>query len=470
MRSALLFAACLLAAFPASAQESAIRTIPFEGPDVFCHILHHEGLQPVATIEELLANPKQTMVIVFGNVRRSGIARQVLDRSRVFESQGGNTLIATDRTLELSQWSIGIDGATVQQNDKSQAYRGDRFCPAVSPPEKGEGRDHPIFRFLRHRIATNHPSYLEVRKPRTPLLSFQGTFNLNGPFVESGVWYIAGSPANAPPLGRALFIAGHGVFMNGMMLQSDNDNFNFAINVVRWLREGPNGTARTKAMFIVDGRVITNFDVSLAPPPPVPPIKAIDRLLHGLEKERFFQRIFDRLVGDSRDTLLSVLLAGVTFLLLLYGAKKLLEGSSVLETAAPRMVGATTVLGPVVSAIKQRQNALFRQGNLGNEARLLARAWLRQEFGVEPERWTSEPLLDLQLKGWFWGRWSVQQQASRIVQLASALAVAPMTTRQFAGLLRVLPRLSSALHNGRLVLLAQGKPVRLGEPPTANRG
>jgi hypothetical protein len=461
MRSAFLLMACLLAAAPACAQE--VRTIPFEGSEVFCHILQYEGLQPVATVKELLRNPEQTMIIVFGSVRQGRVIHQVLDDLGHYESLGGNTLIATDRTLELSHWGIGVVGATVQQNDKNQAYRGDRLCPAISAAEQGEGHDHPIFRFLRQRIATNHPSYLEVRKSGlgiTPLLSIQGKkIALNGMF-GSRVCYIAGSSASAPPQGRALFIAGHGVFMNGMMLQSDNDNFNFAINVVRWLREGPSGKARTKAMFIVDGRVITNFDVSLAPPPPVPPIKALDRLLHGLEKERFFHRIFNRLIGDGWDTLLSVVLAAATFLLLLYGAKKLLEGRYLLETKAPRMVGATTALGPVTPVVAQRRNALFRQGNLGNEARLLARAWLRQEFGVE-----SEPRLAIQVKGWFWGRWTMQRQASRIVQLAAADRADPMARREFARLLRALPRLSDARRGGQLALLSNGKPVRLGEPP-----
>ena len=52
-----------------------------------------------------------------------------------------------------------------------------------------------------------------------------------------------------------LVVAGHGMFMNGMMVQSDNDNFDFANNAVRWLRESSTGIRRGGAFFVVDSEV-----------------------------------------------------------------------------------------------------------------------------------------------------------------------------------------------------------------------
>ena len=56
---------------------------------------------------------------------------------------------------------------------------------------------------------------------------------------------IYGSPSQAPPGERMLIIANQGVFMNGMMVQEDNDNFQFAWNAVGRLGQGRAATANT---------------------------------------------------------------------------------------------------------------------------------------------------------------------------------------------------------------------------------
>jgi hypothetical protein len=243
-----------------------------------------------------------------------------------------------------------------------------------------------------------------------------------------------------------------------MMLQSDNDNFAFAINAIRWLREGPDGTTRTKVLFLVEGKIIDNFNMNLSLPPtmPMPPIKAVNRLLRGLENERFFHRILNELVPPAiRERLLQILLGVVTFVLLLYGAKKFMEGRYQLETAVPRMVGPQVALGPRAPQIEQRHHALFRQADLGREARMLSQAWLRQEFGIEIER-----PAEFHVQGFFWGRGRLCRQAEFVLTLAQSASPIPMTRREFARLLRTLPRLSGEIRAGRLALLVAGKNVR----------
>ena len=458
MRFGLLLMTCWLAAAPVCAQEEAVRTIPFDGMEVFCHILNYEKLAPVTSFHDLTKNPRQSVLILFGDPRRWASSQ---DELLPFLKKGGNLLVATDHAFSLPGIPITVTGKPMLVPPPNQGYRGDSQCPKLMEPTR-MGRDHPIFSFLKPDIATNCPSGMRFN---SPFLRQEDATLV--PFVEYGKWAgvagriaIAGSPKETPD-GRALIIAGHGMFMNGMTVQTDNDNFNFAINVVRWLREGPNGAVRTKAMFIVDGEVMTNFDVNLTPPPmvPVPPIKAVDRLLHGLEKERFFHRILNRLIGDNRNTVLSVLFAAVTFLLLLYGAKKLMEGRFHLETVVPRMVG-EAMLASSVRPVEQRQGALFRQANLGNEARLLARAWFRQEFDIEPKQWNLDSQMAFHIKGWFWGRGSLQRQADRVLQLARTAEVAPMTRREFARLWHSLPRLGDARRAGRLALAVRGETVR----------
>ncbi len=63
--------ASLTAAAQAHAQPAKERTIPFEGAEVFCQILHHEGLKPIQSLDALAQNQKDTLLIVFGKPARA---------------------------------------------------------------------------------------------------------------------------------------------------------------------------------------------------------------------------------------------------------------------------------------------------------------------------------------------------------------------------------------------------------------
>ena len=75
--------------------------------------------------------------------------------------------------------------------------------------------------------------------------------------------------AAARPESRVLVLSDQSVFINGMMLQPDNDNFDFAYNCVNWLT----GPGQRKQVLLLDqGIAITSFDVPVkwvldGPPP-----------------------------------------------------------------------------------------------------------------------------------------------------------------------------------------------------------
>ena len=56
-----------------------------------------------------------------------------------------------------------------------------------------------------------------------------------------------------------LLIPDHSVFINSMMLQTDNGNSRFAQNAVRWLT---NDGTRRRVLFLADGEVIPRFAVA----------------------------------------------------------------------------------------------------------------------------------------------------------------------------------------------------------------
>ena len=272
---------------------------------------------------------------------------------------------------------------------------------------------------------------------------------------------MVGSPKDAPPGGRALYIAGDGMFMNGMMLQSDNDNFDFTVNAFRWLREGPQSTKRTKALLVVNGEIVTNFNMNLTPQPqiPIPPLKMANRLIRGLESERFFHRVLSGLLGSSIGKVVAVLAGLVTFVVLLYGAKKIMAGRYHVETEVPILIGPQPAMS-ATDPTEQRQQALLRQGDFWDESRHLILEWFRLEFGVTPHRWVAGVDVKFHVEDLFWSRWRLQSQADYVLQLARALGPIRVSRSQFFGLVDGLKKMSGALKDGRLALLIDGKNVR----------
>jgi hypothetical protein len=434
------------------AQQETKRTLSFDGPEVFCHILNHDRLKPIQRIADIHDEPHKTMLIVFGDPSwLDGKLRDFLDR-------GGSLLVATDHAYDFEDVEITVGKVT---QEKSLAYRGIPSCPKLSMQELPnlfpDGSKHPLFRFLDGNIATNCPSTIDLRNVGSPYRPLAGFTSRAGPRQS----HIIGSPRDAPPGGRAVFLAGHGVFMNGMMLQPDNDNFAFALNTVRWLREGPDGAPRTQAFFMVDGQVIEDFDMNLSPPlppPPMPTAEMMNRLLRGWEDERFFHQLLDQLSGRDITRIVMIVFALTSFVFLLYGLKKFMESRHQPETAVPRMIG--TPPAATDTGAEERKRAVLRQADYWQASRTLVRDWFQREFAISADRWQPGFDASIQGTGFFWSRWRVQGHAARVLRLANAVKPTHMSQREFRLLIEALRELTYAIRDGTAALLVNGKPVR----------
>jgi hypothetical protein len=473
----------LLLAVPASAQEPEVRTVPFDGPEFFAHILFNEGLKPVHSLDDAVHDGPNTLLIVFGDPFFFTGGKGNTSRWDRFQQAGCNILIATDHDLAIPALTLHINGVKIVQPDEARAFNGSRSCPWVpippSDPAEGElANDHPIFHFLRQALATNCPSHVTVSPadvPVKPLLNFPPDVRGGGVGTPMGLMpgrklggprpprhYVVGSPRNAPPEGRILVIAGHGLFTNGMMLQPDTGNFDFATNVVRWLREAPNGEKRQRALFMVDRKIIDDFDMKLTPRPPsipVPTVEMLNRLIRGWEDEQFLQRAVSGLLGHRAGRFIAIVVGIVSILVLFYGMKKLTEARHHLDTAAPSLVGVAPAPHPV-APIAERSQAKLRKGEYAEEARQLAVEWLRVELGVAPEALPADARDMFAAKGFFWQRWRLLRQAKFVFMQARSVATAPVPRREFFALVESLRALSAALKDGRLVLLHSQKDVR----------
>ena len=462
-------------AIPVRAQEEKPIHLSFHGPEVFCHILFSKSLAPLETFADV-ADPKDTLIIIFGDP--SGPAVKHFSRGGMtqFLADGGNLLIATDRAWTFPDLGVNVTGIRVNNQDKGPRYRGELRCPMLgyleeTPQGVRDVREHPIFQLLHRGIAANWPSHIGLsadEKSRESLLRFEtkGTDRKN--YI-----YMVGSPRDAPPLGRSLVIAGHGMFFNGMMLQSDNDNFAFAVNAVQWLRERENGQKRSRALFIVNGNIITDFNMNLEPPPPklpMPTVSMLNRLIRGLEDEDFFHRVLQGLLGDRIKLVVAIMLAVATALLALYGGKKFLEGRYASDTAVPRMVGALAGSGIETKAaprLEQQQQALFRQTDGSETARQLVLQWFSCELGIAPVRWLSIAQAEFRATGSIMTRVFLQGRADYVLRLAHSASPIKVAPADFAALVHALPELSRALEESRLALLLEGKEVRRRSEPEA---
>lgn len=384
--------------------------VPFRGTHAFRHILGWFKLQPLHSFEELAWHDSQdTLLIVFGDPKPLDEVQRVTGGLLQFSRAGGAILIATDRTELRHLRELGVEArgrpVTVPE---ALAYRGRRDFPFIT---SGLKTNHPIFHGLKTGIATNRPGML-LRDRNSDLLLL-ATF-VPEPWIDphfppddefnpaailpDAAPYILGSSGSSSSSERILLVGGHGVFINGMMGQRDNDNFVFAWNCIRWLTEGGK---RKHVLFLEEGVIQTDFQPPLAqmPPIPLPTEQAINKLLRGLEEENFHNRLLLQ-PPLGWQTITQGLILALSVLLLALGLRRIsqarwlperglpLAQRSLEKTASPsapplgtRGRGSRTSGKVRLGAVAQRQQAMLEMNNFGEAAQALAYHWLAGHLG-----------------------------------------------------------------------------------------
>jgi hypothetical protein len=460
-----LCAAWLLGPAPAAAQQQPPKfVVDWDTTEIFSNQLHrHHHLEPLQSVEDLKgAAPRDTLIIVFGDLevldqinraRPGGLAR--------FRKDGGAILIASDRDDfgRLRDFHLATSSTRIyapRQDDL--AYKGNTNMPLVKP---SQFLPHPIFPGLKKGLATNLPSRLD-RFPRSDLQVLcrfdlrcwdqTGKRDLNEHGREVGAPLILGSGADAGPDDRVLFIAGHGMFINGMLAQQDNDNLEFGNNCVRWLT---NLGQRKKVLFIVEGEVVKKLALPVAEPPlpPIPPVPLINALLRAAEEVNLFNELFLEFYPKG-DVLRWVAVLG-SVLLGVAALGRLLRG----RLPAGMDLLLRQRLAPLLGApplLVLRHRAALR-GNLWEAANALARqcfegAALRKPE-VPPVATHGPPEVRQRLNDLVRHLWRVAYGPPRVVLLPA-----------FAALLAALDAVQRALANGPLAYPIAGPPAAAARP------
>jgi hypothetical protein len=265
--------------------------------------------------------------------------------------------------------------------------------------------------------------------------------------------------------GRALFLADQSVFIDEMMLQRDNENFDFAFNCLEWLTEGGR---RDRVLFMDQGTIQTEFGMPVPPlPVPEPPlptqeelVPAVNQWLRDMEdKDVFNQLLLDltarhpsQTVGQRRFRIWQGVAIGGTVVLLAYGLYRLERGR--LRREAPGDVGLALLTAPAADLVGQRHGAMRRQGNLWEAARALARQGLETATEIRAPGPDGEPppCPPFAVAGPWWRRWRLRRWVRQFWQLAYSTAPRPVSPRQFARMTRHMEQVTAALAEGSLRL------------------
>jgi hypothetical protein len=459
----LMLAVALVSATPAYTQDSKKEPgIPFEGTEVFRFLLSNRGLTALPTVADLEKHPAEdTIVVLFGNRLPRPEALQK------FERDGRNLLIASDEPHALP-WGLNIHQGHVIQESR-HAYQERPECPVIRKLEP----DVPAeFHELQRGLATNRPTYLTMSAGPLPprrwgariehaTIDTRRTGMVSGP--TGSIPYAAFVEPTSSRNGKAIVIAGHGIFTNGMLLQPQTDNFTFAMDCLRWLAPGPDGKPRRYALFMVDGTPATSFDVSLKPPlpaVPMPTVEVVNQVLHGMDREGLFFRILRDLVDVRVAVRLALII--LTVGMLFYGAKKVTEGRHHAEKGAMLLVGPYAVPADRAPLVYQRYHSQVASHALGDEARALVRSWFADACGIPPADWdrSSVETPSLEIAGSWWQRRRMRREIGRLVSLAGPRALGRFSWRDLVRLTQSLQNLNVAVREGRLTVAPVEKDTR----------
>ena len=469
---ALVLTSLMALAAPAQTVSPQQDTAFLEGTHAFRRILHDRGFQkflPTKNSEDL-ADSKHTLVVILGDTAPLAELFEEPDGLKEFVHNGGALLVATDRRshdILKRTFGIAVKGERLSLSQDLEGYLGNRECPFLEirngepnlfrSVEVPDGPESP-------QIATNRPSYLEpissYNPKELPVLAElpRGCRGSRTYFRRSRPWFAVGGEYGQ---GRLLLLADHSLFINNMMLRSDNGNFDFAFRCAEWFREGP-PTGRDQVLFLEDGNPCTDYDlpVPIALPSPstlplLPPealVPLVNQTLQVLERDNVFDQLLLEAMGGKKNLWMGLAVL-LSMALALYGLVRLLQFQYRRDPIVPSFPRLLAKQGPAGPLIEQRSREVLREGNLWEAARTLARHLFESALPEKELACGTQPVVEV--PGGWWQRRRWQGQIRSLWQLAHASVPRRVSSRRFAALSADVRRVQAALAAGTLHLRGQ---------------
>ena len=410
----------LLAVVPAAAQDDKKQPPSaafLQGSEAFRRILYDsrkelfsDRLTALQTFGEL-TDPKHTLLIVFGGFGDADRLKAIPGGLDSFVRNGGVLFLATDRPLGSVEAAVGgltgfrVSGDAIVCDNLASCYHELRDCPLLLPQQ---GADPDLFRNLvpsggdLSSVATNIPSMLKPYSgwPPPPILPqlawLPEMCGPEGKGMVSTTPLLFGVGGNVGDKGgRVLLLADHSIFINDMIMQTDNVNLDFSYNCLKWAAGGPE--PRTRVLFIEDGAINSKFDVPLKEMPDELADRLLDFLGAVLEKKareagpnlELKARSFDdellRWCDDNGWSAFVLLLVVLAVFVVLYGCWRIgLKARHRPDLQGPLLAMALHRVAPTGTVVEQRRLAQVCGDNVWEPARDLARQFL-VETGAAPQ-------------------------------------------------------------------------------------
>lgn len=230
------------------------------GYNGFRMLLEERGLTVRTDLSATLRRPKESVVVMFGDVRR--VELEEWRQLRAYVAQGGSLLVASERGFKLPGVSLFSRGP-VSSLDIDSQYQGFEDCIVLSELN----RSHPLSKGLR-RIIVNKTGWMSTSEDSS--LQWEVIAALTKDVLPGSARYrpviMAGIDA-APGTGVMILSADQSIFSDGMLWHGDNSLF--AIQVSDLLCRG-----KRKWLTVYDnGQTLPSYMAELAPPltPPQSP-------------------------------------------------------------------------------------------------------------------------------------------------------------------------------------------------------
>ena len=221
------------------------------GYDLFQLVLKKRGLENSPFLNDAILRPKESVVVLLGDQRK--LSTNAWNSLRRFISQGGNLILASDRTNQLA--GIGLldvgtsnAGPVVSANPSIQ-YNGFNDCLIVQDVVQ----EHPITKGIS-KLVTNRSGWLarpNSKRGKTdswlPLATFPSDVSPSNSQAQA---LIAISQSKTKDAGSAIVVSDASLFSNAMLWHGDNGLL--TIQIADWLCDGN----RKKVIFLVDGSPI----------------------------------------------------------------------------------------------------------------------------------------------------------------------------------------------------------------------
>ncbi len=427
----------------------------FEGSEVFGHVLSQARLKIVPKLEDVADNripPEDLLIVCFGDLASAvPQIQQALGMSlEDFVRKRGGLLLASNLRYQETLFGVQFTGRRDFLPRNYRWIHKNRLCPMVREP----AHEHPIFKGLflnqvgvKVGIASNCPAQMPAAlRPAgadrlVPLAYFHET-------SQEAVWGPQGhvqviGNLRLPDPRRVLLFGGHGLFVNGMMVQEDLDNFELADNVVRWLQTRSDGQRRQHVLFLHDGKLIDKIGLPIRraalPPIPTPgdfPLAILNSLL-------------TRLQTTFAAPIWAVLVCGITLFVGLYAFKRFMGSRRNLESATLTVGASSLSLSP--DLVRERLLQRLDRREFWEPAQALIGDWFRRHAHVDlPFPIPRGPLPAHELTGGFWQKRELAKRLAMVWAIATRAPDRRVTAREFTALEGHFQALTQALAQGVL--------------------